>query len=100
MTDQARANIVQAAVQAYTLEYGQPPKSLAELVEKRFLNPEDILDHSGEKLPFSPDEFSGGSNSFMAKSCGACGKSVSSSSKVGDRCPHCGVKWGYERRIN
>ena len=32
----------------------------------------------------------------VSKSCGKCGKSVSASSKVGDRCPHCGVRWGYE----
>jgi len=28
--------------------------------------------------------------------CGSCKKAVSASSKVGDRCPHCGVRWGYE----
>lgn len=31
-----------------------------------------------------------------SKSCGSCGKAVSVKSKVGDRCPHCGVRWGYE----
>lgn len=28
--------------------------------------------------------------------CGKCAKAVSSSSKVGDRCPHCHVIWGRE----
>jgi predicted RNA-binding Zn-ribbon protein involved in translation (DUF1610 family) len=31
-----------------------------------------------------------------SKSCGSCHKPVSSSAKVGDYCPHCGVRWGYE----
>jgi predicted RNA-binding Zn-ribbon protein involved in translation (DUF1610 family) len=31
-----------------------------------------------------------------SKSCGKCGKSVSSNSKIGDKCPHCGVIWGRE----
>lgn len=30
------------------------------------------------------------------KNCGKCGKQVSASAKVGDRCPHCGVVWGRE----
>lgn len=32
----------------------------------------------------------------VSKSCGKCGKKVSVTSKIGDRCPHCGVRWGYE----
>lgn len=31
-----------------------------------------------------------------SKNCGACGKAVSTSAKVGDTCPHCGVRWGEE----
>lgn len=31
-----------------------------------------------------------------SKSCGSCHKPVSVSSKVGDYCPHCRVRWGYE----
>lgn len=31
------------------------------------------------------------------KSCGNCGKGVSSAMKAGDVCPHCGVVWGHER---
>lgn len=31
-----------------------------------------------------------------SKSCGACGKEVSIYSRVGMRCPHCGVIWGRE----
>lgn len=32
----------------------------------------------------------------VSKSCGSCGGAVSSNSCVGMRCPHCGVRWGYE----
>ncbi len=31
-----------------------------------------------------------------SKSCGSCGGAVSIYSKVGDYCPHCHVRWGYE----
>lgn len=31
-----------------------------------------------------------------SKNCGSCGKTVSNNSRVGMRCPHCGVRWGYE----
>lgn len=31
-----------------------------------------------------------------SKNCGACGKGVSKDSRVGMRCPHCSVRWGYE----
>jgi predicted RNA-binding Zn-ribbon protein involved in translation (DUF1610 family) len=30
------------------------------------------------------------------KRCGACKAEVPASSKVGDNCPHCGVRWGWE----
>lgn len=33
----------------------------------------------------------------VAKSCSGCGRSVSLSSRVGDKCPHCGATWSYER---
>jgi hypothetical protein len=36
------------------------------------------------------------SQSYESKSCGKCGKSVSIYSKIGDICPHCGVRWGHE----
>lgn len=32
----------------------------------------------------------------VEKRCGNCGRVVSSSAKVGDRCPYCGVIWGRE----
>ena len=32
----------------------------------------------------------------VSKSCGSCGGTVSSSSRIGQRCPHCGVVWGKE----
>ena len=31
-----------------------------------------------------------------SKRCGSCQGQVSIYSSIGDRCPHCGVKWGYE----
>jgi hypothetical protein len=34
------------------------------------------------------------------KSCSACGRSVSLAASAGQRCPHCGVYWSTERRIN
>jgi hypothetical protein len=35
-------------------------------------------------------------NGQTSKSCGSCHNSVSVYSQVGDYCPHCGVRWGYE----
>jgi hypothetical protein len=35
-------------------------------------------------------------NAQTSKSCGQCHKAVSVYSKVGDYCPHCHVRWGYE----
>jgi DNA-directed RNA polymerase subunit RPC12/RpoP len=32
----------------------------------------------------------------VSASCGSCHKPVSSSSKIGDTCPHCGLTWGRE----
>ncbi len=34
----------------------------------------------------------------QSKSCGSCKKEVSINSTVGMRCPHCGVRWGYENQ--
>jgi hypothetical protein len=31
-----------------------------------------------------------------SKSCGSCGKEVPITSRIGMRCPHCNVRWGYE----
>ncbi|MBX2963693.1 MAG: hypothetical protein KF687_14365 [Cyclobacteriaceae bacterium] len=36
------------------------------------------------------------SQTTLSKRCGKCSKEVSINSKVGDTCPHCGVRWGYE----
>jgi len=30
----------------------------------------------------------------MVKECSNCKKQVSAASKDGDKCPHCGVRWG------
>jgi uncharacterized protein YgiM (DUF1202 family) len=38
----------------------------------------------------------GNANAQTSKSCGSCKAPVSANSKVGDYCPHCGVRWGYE----
>jgi hypothetical protein len=35
-------------------------------------------------------------NAQSSKSCGSCHKTVSVNSEVGDYCPHCHVRWGYE----
>lgn len=37
-----------------------------------------------------------GQTTTISKRCGKCLKPVASTSKVGDICPHCGVRWGYE----
>jgi hypothetical protein len=34
----------------------------------------------------------------IKKVCGNCGREVPLSSRVGQRCPYCGVRWGYDRR--
>lgn len=39
---------------------------------------------------------SGQTFATVSKQCGKCGREVSASAKVGDRCPHCGVRWGRE----
>lgn len=49
----------------------------------------DWLSPVGDKFE---EWFSSGS-----KSCGACGKPVSSISRAGGRCPHCGAYWSFER---
>jgi hypothetical protein len=36
------------------------------------------------------------SQEIVGKSCGKCGKAVSSDSQIGDTCPFCGVKWDDE----
>ena len=36
------------------------------------------------------------SYSTVKKNCGSCQGIVSATSKIGDYCPHCGVRWGYE----
>lgn len=95
--NQAKAQVIKAAVAAFTLEYNRPPDSLKELVDKGYIGPEGIVDSQGNEMPFSPEGYA--EDAVISKSCGACGKSVSRDSQVGDRCPHCGVVWGSERRI-
>jgi hypothetical protein len=45
---------------------------------------------------YSSDFSYPGSYTTVSKNCGSCSKPVSSDSRVGMRCPHCGVRWGYE----
>ena len=99
MANQAKIKMIETAVKMYAVEYGQDPESLDELVEKGYLKHSDIVDQNGNKLPLTPSGIATGSE-LITKSCGACGKEVSPTSKVGDRCPHCGVIWGQERQMN
>ncbi len=32
----------------------------------------------------------------VSKTCGKCHKQVSAYAQIGQKCPHCGVRWGYE----
>lgn len=43
-----------------------------------------------------PAEVSSQTYTTESKKCGACKKKVSNNSRVGMRCPHCGVEWGRE----
>lgn len=102
-TDRARMKVIEVAARSFDLEYGRPPQSVDELVENGYLRPQDILDAQGNKIALAdydyanePEQTGGFAGSVVSKSCGACGKGVSSSAKVGDRCPHCGVVWGHE----
>lgn len=45
---------------------------------------------------FSQSYSYGQSYTTSSKSCGSCGGAVSSNSQIGMKCPHCGVRWGYE----
>ena len=47
-------------------------------------------------IPNTHTEIKAHSYTTQSKSCGSCGKQVSIYSKIGDYCPHCGVRWGYE----
>jgi hypothetical protein len=38
-----------------------------------------------------------GQQVMVTKTCSQCGGAVAVTSKVGDYCPHCGVRWGYEK---
>ena len=41
----------------------------------------------------------GGTYWSINKKCGSCGNPVSSSARSGQRCPHCGVTWSFERNM-
>ncbi|HNX98029.1 MAG TPA: hypothetical protein PKK12_10145 [Candidatus Aminicenantes bacterium] len=101
--DQAKIQALKAAVAAYTVEHDdQPPRTLGELVEKGYVPPEAIVGADGKPLSLDPAELAGdlaATATTVSKSCGRCGKSVSSTAQAGDRCPHCGVVWDVERQI-
>ncbi|MDX9722413.1 MAG: hypothetical protein RBU37_16835 [Myxococcota bacterium] len=95
LNDQRQA---QAAQAMFFAEHGRPPRDVQELVEMGYLPP--ALAAEVPTLP--PMDLGGGQGSsgggmqFVHKTCGSCGKPVSSSAQVGDTCEHCGVRWGYE----
>lgn len=68
------------------LDFGESPKTLDDLVEKGYLDPSGIVDHKGDKLPFSPEailpDFTA-TQSYVTKSCGNCGATVDPNSKAG-----------------
>jgi competence protein ComGC len=98
--DQAKLKMIESAVAQYEVEKGHSPDSLEDLVAEGYISAKNIVDHKGNKLAYTPKGHtspSGSTTTTMSKSCGRCGKRVSNSSKVGGRCPHCGVVWGSER---
>jgi hypothetical protein len=92
--DRAKRQTIDAAAAIFLVEHGRNPESTQELVDAGYLPADAIIDRNGEVLPFTPHDIGGGT--AVSKSCGSCGRGVPSSSKVGDTCPHCGVRWGYE----
>ena len=96
----ARQNVIDSAGSMFVAERGRNPESLEELVASGYLDEAAIVDKNGNLLPFDPENLtiniSGPSTMLLSKSCGACGNRVSNNSGVGDTCPHCGVRWGYE----
>lgn len=47
-------------------------------------------------ITFNANDSFAQTTTTVSKKCGKCGKSVSTNSRIGDICPHCGVRWGYE----
>ncbi len=96
--DKVKLKIIESATQMFLVERGHSAPSLDDLVRTGYLEPQDILDHNGKKFAFTPENITYDTTITMtSKSCGGCGKSVPGSSRAGDRCPHCGVKWGSEQ---
>jgi len=98
MANQAKMRMIDAAVKMYAVESGHDPESVDELVDKGYLDAKDILDQNGKKLPLTPSGFDSEAG-FLKKYCDQCKNEVFSASKVGDRCPYCGVIWGYEKQM-
>ncbi len=99
--DEAKIRKIKAASAIYTAETGKRPSTVDELVEGGYLEPHDIIDHYGNKLGLSSDSLQPGmydSVSSVVKKCSNCGNTVSADSKPGDKCPYCGVTWGYEKQ--
>ncbi len=56
------------------------------------------LQREGWKTGPVPTEKPSTSPGYLtSKSCGRCGRTVPLASHAGDRCPHCGARWSYER---
>ncbi len=91
---------IKAASAQFMAENGYSAPNLQVLVEQGFLNDSDTRDDQGNPLAYSPQGSTvppaASGMVTMSKSCGKCQKAVANTSKVGDRCPHCGVVWGRE----
>jgi hypothetical protein len=55
----------------------------------------------GQSLPLSlkPPTCDVGDYRLVDKQCSACGRSVSMSSRAGQRCPHCRAYWSGEKKV-
>lgn len=53
----------------------------------------------GWTRPPTRSSYSGGGFYTQEKRCSACGRVVSLSAAAGQRCPHCGALWSYERTV-
>jgi len=71
-----------------------------ELIDEGYVASEAIQDHAGRPFETDPAGKFTFQWSVVSKSCGKSGCRVSLSSKVGDSCPCCGVRWSSERQEN
>lgn len=50
--------------------------------------------------PYLPTARGFGSEALVGKKCSGCGRDVSLGASVGQRCPHCGGIWSFERKVH